>query len=173
MPLRLSDGDAEHLDKTVPAPRWPPSHDPDHGPKSNPIKQPHVAAPHGMKGGVGGGQGPLNEVNLQLAFENALGHILHDWDATVTWTANSTDLDASHLNGSRLVLRSVDLSHSGQYTCYEGPSWHVKYRVNLRVGWSFCAALEVVRESVSAHKELVAHKCQRVELDCVPEEIQP
>nr|XP_020656347.1 ciliary neurotrophic factor receptor subunit alpha isoform X1 [Pogona vitticeps] len=57
-----------------------------------------------------------------------------DQDAAVTWTANSTDLDASHLNGSRLVLRNVDLSHSGQYTCYEGPSWHVKYRVNLRVG---------------------------------------
>uniref|UniRef100_A0A670JBZ5 Ciliary neurotrophic factor receptor subunit alpha n=1 Tax=Podarcis muralis TaxID=64176 RepID=A0A670JBZ5_PODMU len=57
-----------------------------------------------------------------------------DRDAAVTWTANSTDLDASHLNGSRLVLRNVDLSHSGQYSCYEGSSWHLKYRVNLKVG---------------------------------------
>ncbi|XP_044299979.1 ciliary neurotrophic factor receptor subunit alpha [Varanus komodoensis] len=57
-----------------------------------------------------------------------------DQDAPVTWTANSTDLDASLLNGSRLVLQSVDLSHSGQYSCYEGSSWHLKYRVNLKVG---------------------------------------
>ncbi|XP_060092241.1 ciliary neurotrophic factor receptor subunit alpha [Heteronotia binoei] len=55
-------------------------------------------------------------------------------DATVTWTANNTDLDASHLNGSWLVLRHVDLSHSGLYSCYEGSSWHLKYRVYLRVG---------------------------------------
>ncbi|XP_053157704.1 ciliary neurotrophic factor receptor subunit alpha isoform X1 [Hemicordylus capensis] len=57
-----------------------------------------------------------------------------DQEIAVTWTANSTDLDASHLNGSRLVLRNVDLSQSGQYSCYEGPSWHLKYRVNLKVG---------------------------------------
>ncbi|XP_061469121.1 ciliary neurotrophic factor receptor subunit alpha isoform X3 [Rhineura floridana] len=57
-----------------------------------------------------------------------------DQDATVTWAANSTDLDASHLNGSRLVLRNVDLSHSGQYSCYEGSSWHLKYQVILKVG---------------------------------------
>ncbi|XP_054842853.1 ciliary neurotrophic factor receptor subunit alpha isoform X2 [Eublepharis macularius] len=57
-----------------------------------------------------------------------------DRGAVVTWTANNTDLDASHLNGSWLVLRHVDLSHSGQYSCYEGSSWHLKYRVNLKVG---------------------------------------
>lgn len=57
-----------------------------------------------------------------------------DRGATVTWTVNSTDLDASHLNGSRLVLHSVDLSHSGQYSCYEGSSWHLKHRVSLKVG---------------------------------------
>ncbi|XP_042304773.1 ciliary neurotrophic factor receptor subunit alpha isoform X2 [Sceloporus undulatus] len=57
-----------------------------------------------------------------------------DPEAVVTWTANTTDLDASHLNGSRLVLRNVDLSQSGQYSCYEGTSWHLKYRVNLKVG---------------------------------------
>ncbi|XP_062828696.1 ciliary neurotrophic factor receptor subunit alpha isoform X2 [Anolis carolinensis] len=57
-----------------------------------------------------------------------------DPEATVTWTANTTDLDASHLNGSRLVLHNVDLSQSGQYSCYEGTSWHLKYRVNLKVG---------------------------------------
>ncbi|ETE72387.1 Ciliary neurotrophic factor receptor subunit alpha, partial [Ophiophagus hannah] len=57
-----------------------------------------------------------------------------DQGTPVTWTANSTDLDASHLSGSHLVLRNVDLSHSGQYSCYEGPSWHLKDRVNLKVG---------------------------------------
>ncbi|XP_015682745.1 ciliary neurotrophic factor receptor subunit alpha, partial [Protobothrops mucrosquamatus] len=57
-----------------------------------------------------------------------------DQGTPVTWTANSTDLDASHLNGSHLVLRNVDLSHNGQYSCYEGSSWHLKDRVNLKVG---------------------------------------
>ncbi|XP_077202711.1 ciliary neurotrophic factor receptor subunit alpha [Paroedura picta] len=57
-----------------------------------------------------------------------------DQEAVVTWTANNTDLDASHLNGSWLVLQHVDLAHSGLYSCYEGSSWHLKYRVNLRVG---------------------------------------
>ncbi|XP_007436933.2 ciliary neurotrophic factor receptor subunit alpha-like [Python bivittatus] len=57
-----------------------------------------------------------------------------DQETAVTWTANSTDLDASHLNGSHLVLRNVDLSHNGQYSCYEGSSWHLKDRVNLKVG---------------------------------------
>ncbi|XP_067172242.1 ciliary neurotrophic factor receptor subunit alpha [Apteryx mantelli] len=57
-----------------------------------------------------------------------------DWDAAVTWTANGTDIDDSHLNGSYLVLRNVDLTQSGQYSCYEGSSWHLKYQTYLRVG---------------------------------------
>ncbi|XP_070792127.1 ciliary neurotrophic factor receptor subunit alpha [Pituophis catenifer annectens] len=57
-----------------------------------------------------------------------------DQETPVTWTANSTDLDASHLSGSHLLLRNVDLSHSGQYSCYEGPLWHLRDRVNLKVG---------------------------------------
>ncbi|NXA02175.1 CNTFR factor, partial [Nesospiza acunhae] len=57
-----------------------------------------------------------------------------DWDAAVTWTANGTDIDESHLNGSYLILKNVDLSQSGQYSCYEGSSWHLKYQTNLRVG---------------------------------------
>nr|XP_009685409.1 PREDICTED: ciliary neurotrophic factor receptor subunit alpha isoform X3 [Struthio camelus australis] len=57
-----------------------------------------------------------------------------DWDAAVTWTANGTDIDESHLNGSYLVLRNVDLTQSGQYSCYEGSSWHLKYQTYLRVG---------------------------------------
>uniref|UniRef100_A0A8D0H128 Ciliary neurotrophic factor receptor subunit alpha n=1 Tax=Sphenodon punctatus TaxID=8508 RepID=A0A8D0H128_SPHPU len=57
-----------------------------------------------------------------------------DWDASVTWTANGTDIDESHLNGSQLVLRNVDLTHSGQYFCYEGSSWHLKYQTTLKVG---------------------------------------
>ncbi|XP_034630246.1 ciliary neurotrophic factor receptor subunit alpha isoform X2 [Trachemys scripta elegans] len=59
-----------------------------------------------------------------------------DWDAAVTWTANGTDIDESHLNGSHLVLRNVDLAHSGQYACYEGSSWHLKYQTYLKVGTS-------------------------------------
>ncbi|KAL8204218.1 UNVERIFIED_CONTAM: hypothetical protein K2H54_069309, partial [Gekko kuhli] len=70
----------------------------------------------------------------QLGKDVTLQCGLVDRDAVVTWTANNTDLDASHLNGSWLVLRHVDLSHSGLYSCYEGSSWHLKYRVNLRVG---------------------------------------
>lgn len=62
-----------------------------------------------------------------------------DQDAPVTWTVNSTDLDASHLNGSRLVLHSVDLTHSGQYSCYEGSSWHLKHQISLKVGSEFAA----------------------------------
>ncbi|XP_063279326.1 ciliary neurotrophic factor receptor subunit alpha isoform X1 [Prinia subflava] len=57
-----------------------------------------------------------------------------DWDAAVTWTANGTDIDESHLNGSYLILKNVDLSQSGQYSCYEGSSWHLKYQTYLRVG---------------------------------------
>ncbi|KAG6922952.1 ciliary neurotrophic factor receptor, partial [Chelydra serpentina] len=59
-----------------------------------------------------------------------------DGDAAVTWTANGTDMDESQFNGSRLVLRSVDLTHSGQYACYEGSSWHLKYQTYLKVGTS-------------------------------------
>ncbi|XP_064903160.1 ciliary neurotrophic factor receptor subunit alpha isoform X4 [Columba livia] len=57
-----------------------------------------------------------------------------DWDAAVTWTANGTDIDESHLNGSYLILKNVDLTQSGQYSCYEGSSWHLKYQTYLRVG---------------------------------------
>uniref|UniRef100_K7EZM0 Ig-like domain-containing protein n=2 Tax=Pelodiscus sinensis TaxID=13735 RepID=K7EZM0_PELSI len=57
-----------------------------------------------------------------------------DWDAAVTWMANGTDMEASQVNGSRLILRNVDLAQSGQYTCYEGASWHLKYQTYLRVG---------------------------------------
>uniref|UniRef100_A0A8C3CE89 Ig-like domain-containing protein n=1 Tax=Cairina moschata TaxID=8855 RepID=A0A8C3CE89_CAIMO len=57
-----------------------------------------------------------------------------DWDAAVTWTANGTDIDDSHLNGSYLILKNVDLTQSGQYSCYEGSSWHLKYQTYLRVG---------------------------------------
>ncbi|XP_074426706.1 ciliary neurotrophic factor receptor subunit alpha isoform X2 [Larus michahellis] len=57
-----------------------------------------------------------------------------DWDAAVTWTANGTDIDESHLNGSYLILKNVDLTHSGQYSCYEGSSWHLKYQTYLGVG---------------------------------------
>uniref|UniRef100_A0A8B9FSY8 Ig-like domain-containing protein n=1 Tax=Amazona collaria TaxID=241587 RepID=A0A8B9FSY8_9PSIT len=60
-----------------------------------------------------------------------------DWDSAVTWTANGTDIDESHLNGSYLILKNVDLTQSGQYSCYEGSSWHLKYQTYLRVGGEY------------------------------------
>ncbi|KAJ7424149.1 ciliary neurotrophic factor receptor subunit alpha [Willisornis vidua] len=57
-----------------------------------------------------------------------------DWDAAVTWTVNGTDIDESHLNGSYLILKNVDLMKNGHYACYEGSSWHLKYQTYLRMG---------------------------------------
>ncbi|KAM6188207.1 ciliary neurotrophic factor receptor subunit alpha-like [Sarcoramphus papa] len=56
-----------------------------------------------------------------------------DWGAAMTWTANGTNIDESHLNGSYLILKNINLTQSGQY-CYEGSSWHLKYQTYLRVG---------------------------------------
>ena len=56
------------------------------------------------------------------------------WDTAVTWRVNGTDLEAAHLNGSQLVLEGLDLSHSGQYACYQGSSWHLHYQALLHVG---------------------------------------
>ncbi|XP_053556957.1 ciliary neurotrophic factor receptor subunit alpha isoform X2 [Bombina bombina] len=57
-----------------------------------------------------------------------------DRDAVVTWTVNGTDMDSSFLNGSSLVLRNVDLSHNGLYSCFEGPSWQRWHQTALKVG---------------------------------------
>ncbi|XP_075437933.1 ciliary neurotrophic factor receptor subunit alpha isoform X2 [Ascaphus truei] len=55
-------------------------------------------------------------------------------DAAVTWTVNGTDIDNSNLNGSSLMLRSVDLTHNGFYSCFEGSSWQLWHQTILKVG---------------------------------------
>ncbi|XP_013207407.1 ciliary neurotrophic factor receptor subunit alpha isoform X2 [Microtus ochrogaster] len=56
------------------------------------------------------------------------------WDATVTWRVNGTDLAPDLLNGSQLVLRSLELGHSGLYACFHRDSWHLRHQVLLHVG---------------------------------------
>lgn len=56
------------------------------------------------------------------------------WDTAVTWRVNGTDLAADLLNGSQLVLRSLELGHSGLYACFHRDSWHLRHQVVLHVG---------------------------------------
>ncbi|XP_076420167.1 ciliary neurotrophic factor receptor subunit alpha isoform X1 [Peromyscus maniculatus bairdii] len=56
------------------------------------------------------------------------------WDAAVTWRVNGTDLAPDLLNGSQLVLRSLELGHSGLYACFHRDSWHLRHQVLLHVG---------------------------------------
>ncbi|XP_023438940.2 ciliary neurotrophic factor receptor subunit alpha [Dasypus novemcinctus] len=57
-----------------------------------------------------------------------------NWDAAVTWRVNGTDLAPDLLNGSQLVLRGLDLGHSGLYACFHQDSWHLRHQVLLHVG---------------------------------------
>ncbi|XP_035313371.1 ciliary neurotrophic factor receptor subunit alpha isoform X1 [Cricetulus griseus] len=56
------------------------------------------------------------------------------WEAAVTWRVNGTDLAPDLLNGSQLVLRSLELGHSGLYACFHRDSWHLRHQVLLHVG---------------------------------------
>ena len=56
------------------------------------------------------------------------------WDAAVTWRVNGTDLAPDLLNGSQLVLRSLELGHSGLYACFHRDSWHLHHQILLHVG---------------------------------------
>lgn len=56
------------------------------------------------------------------------------WDAAVTWRVNGTDLAPDLLNGSQLVLRSLELGHGGLYACFHRDSWHLRHQVLLHVG---------------------------------------
>ncbi|XP_076791265.1 ciliary neurotrophic factor receptor subunit alpha isoform X1 [Arvicanthis niloticus] len=56
------------------------------------------------------------------------------WDAAVTWRVNGTDLAPDLLNGSQLILRSLELGHSGLYACFHRDSWHLRHQVLLHVG---------------------------------------
>ncbi|MBW00713.1 Ciliary neurotrophic factor receptor subunit alpha, partial [Eschrichtius robustus] len=58
-----------------------------------------------------------------------------NWDAAVTWRVNGTDLAPDLLNGSQLVLRGLELGHSGVYACFHRDSWHLRHQVLLNVGW--------------------------------------
>ncbi|XP_053304692.1 ciliary neurotrophic factor receptor subunit alpha isoform X2 [Spea bombifrons] len=57
-----------------------------------------------------------------------------DLNAWVMWTVNGTDIDKSHFNGSSLILRNVDLSHSGLYSCFAGPTGRLLHQTSLKVG---------------------------------------
>ncbi|XP_077821235.1 ciliary neurotrophic factor receptor subunit alpha isoform X5 [Macaca mulatta] len=57
-----------------------------------------------------------------------------NWDAAVTWRVNGTDLAPDLLNGSQLVLRGLELGHSGLYACFHRDSWHLRHQVLLHVG---------------------------------------
>ncbi|XP_006916101.1 ciliary neurotrophic factor receptor subunit alpha [Pteropus alecto] len=57
-----------------------------------------------------------------------------NWDAAVTWLVNGTDLAPDLLNGSQLVLRGLELGHSGLYACFHRDSWHLRHQVFLHVG---------------------------------------
>ncbi|XP_036117107.1 ciliary neurotrophic factor receptor subunit alpha isoform X2 [Molossus molossus] len=57
-----------------------------------------------------------------------------NWDAAVTWQVNGTDLAPDLLNGSQLVLRGLELGHSGLYACFHHDSWHPRHQVLLHVG---------------------------------------
>lgn len=57
-----------------------------------------------------------------------------NWDAAVTWRVNGTDLAPDLLNGSQLVLRGLELGHSGLYACFHRDSWHLRHQVLLNVG---------------------------------------
>ncbi|KAK1334368.1 hypothetical protein QTO34_005372 [Cnephaeus nilssonii] len=57
-----------------------------------------------------------------------------NWDAAVMWQVNGTDLAPDLLNGSQLVLRGLELGHSGLYACFHRDSWHPRHQVLLHVG---------------------------------------
>ncbi|KAM8960965.1 ciliary neurotrophic factor receptor subunit alpha [Pelodytes ibericus] len=83
------------------------------------------------------GRSPQRESHIQyerMGSDAVLRCGTVDQDAPVTWTVNGTDIDKSHLNGSSLMLRSVDLSHSGLYSCFEGSAWQLLHQTNLKVG---------------------------------------
>ncbi|XP_072570408.1 ciliary neurotrophic factor receptor subunit alpha isoform X1 [Paramormyrops kingsleyae] len=56
-------------------------------------------------------------------------------DASVTWKVNGTDVKAQRVEqGSRLILKQVDLSSSGLYSCFQDPGGERRDQINLRVG---------------------------------------
>ncbi|KAG9469321.1 hypothetical protein GDO78_020832 [Eleutherodactylus coqui] len=57
-----------------------------------------------------------------------------DPEAAVTWTVNGTDIDNSQLNGSALLLHTVDLSYNGFYSCFEGSPSQLWHQTTLKVG---------------------------------------
>lgn len=60
-----------------------------------------------------------------------------NWDAAVTWLVNGTDLASDLLNGSQLVLRGLELGHSGLYACFHRDSWHLRHQILLHVGCEY------------------------------------
>uniref|UniRef100_A0A5F4W567 Ciliary neurotrophic factor receptor subunit alpha n=1 Tax=Callithrix jacchus TaxID=9483 RepID=A0A5F4W567_CALJA len=85
-----------------------------------PVPLPPTEAPHVQYERLG------SDVTLPCGTAN--------WDAAVTWRVNGTDLAPDLLNGSQLVLRGLELGHSGLYACFHRDSWHLRHQVLLHVG---------------------------------------
>lgn len=58
-----------------------------------------------------------------------------DEDASVSWKVNGTDLKAQHrLEGPRLLLTQVSLSHNGLYSCFQNPHGERRDTIYLHIG---------------------------------------
>lgn len=58
-----------------------------------------------------------------------------DNDASVSWKVNGTDVRAQHhLEGPRLILTEVDLSHTGLYSCFQNPHGERRDTIYLHIG---------------------------------------
>ncbi|CAL8280195.1 unnamed protein product [Merluccius merluccius] len=56
-------------------------------------------------------------------------------EASVSWKVNGTDVRAGHrLDGPRLLLPRVDLSHNGLYSCFQNPRGERRDTISLRIG---------------------------------------
>ncbi|XP_026154170.1 ciliary neurotrophic factor receptor subunit alpha isoform X2 [Mastacembelus armatus] len=58
-----------------------------------------------------------------------------DNDASVSWKVNGTDVKAQHrLEGPRLILTQVNLSHNGLYSCFQNPHGERRDTIFLHIG---------------------------------------
>lgn len=58
-----------------------------------------------------------------------------DDDASVSWKVNGTDVKAQHrLEGPRLILTEVYLSHNGLYSCFQNPHGERRDTIYLHIG---------------------------------------
>lgn len=87
-----------------------------------------------------------------------------NWDAAVMWQVNGTDLAPDLLNGSQLMLRGLELGHSGLYACFHRDSWHPRHQVLLHVGCKCCSPS--LNQSTSLKG--VVREAQTLSVDQIP-----